>query len=148
MKQHIKSVLALTIISSVMALLLALTNAITAPIIKENENSAVGGALKEVLPEGENFVSVDLSKYELPETVEEAYSEDNGGYVFKLKTAGYGADLILMCGINGEGPLNNQNNPSCQSPEGGKPFGRARKGRGFGGRKNYASKVVGFPTPK
>lgn len=103
MKQHIKSVLALTIISSVMALLLALTNAITAPIIKENENSAVGGALKEVLPEGENFVSVDLSKYELPETVEEAYSEDNGGYVFKLKTAGYGADLILMCGINGEG---------------------------------------------
>lgn len=103
MKQHIKSVLALTVISSVMALLLALTNAITAPIIKENENSAVGGALKDVLPEGENFVSIDLSKYELPETVEEAYSEDNGGYVFKLKTAGYGADLILMCGINGEG---------------------------------------------
>ena len=103
MKQNVKSILSLTVISSVMALLLALTNAITAPIIKQNENSAVGDALKVVLPEGENFVSVDLAKYELPATVEEAYSEDNGGYVFKLKTAGYGADLILMCGIDSQG---------------------------------------------
>lgn len=103
MKQNIKSVLSLTVICSVMAVLLAVTNAITAPIIKEQENAAVGGALLEVLPDGKNFAPVDLSKYELPETVEEAYSEDNGGYVFKLKTVGYGADLIIMCGIDSEG---------------------------------------------
>ena len=94
MKQNIKSVLSLTVICSVMAVLLAVTNAITAPIIKEQENAAVGGALLEVLPDGKNFAPVDLSKYELPETVEEAYSEDNGGYVFKLKTTGYGAKAM------------------------------------------------------
>ena len=103
MKQNIKSVLSLTIICSVMAVLLAVTNWVTAPIIKEHENAAVGGALLEVLPDGKNFAPVDLTKYELPETVEEAYSEDNGGYVFKLKTSGYGADLIIMCGIDSKG---------------------------------------------
>lgn len=103
MKAHIKNILSLTIICAVVSLLLAVTNSITAPIIKEQENSAVGDSLKEVLPSGEGFETVDLSKYELPETVEEAYSEKNGGYVFKLKTAGYGSDLILMCGINKDG---------------------------------------------
>ncbi len=105
MKNHIKNVLSLTLICAVVSLLLAVTNSITAPIIKEQENSAVGESLKEVLPEGEGFEAVDLSKYELPETVEEAYSEKNGGYVFKLKTAGYGSDLIIMCGVDKDGTV-------------------------------------------
>ena len=96
MKNHIKNVLSLTIICAVVALLLALTNSITAPIIKEHENSAVSDALKNVLPNGEDFQTVDISKFTLPQTVEEAYSEKNGGYVIKLRTAGYGSDLILM----------------------------------------------------
>ena len=103
MKNHIKNVLSLTIICAVMALLLALTNSITAPIIKEQENAAVSDALKKVLPNGEDFQTVDISEFTLPETVEEAYSEKNGGYVIKLKTAGYGSDLILMCGIDKDG---------------------------------------------
>ena len=103
MKKHIKNVLSLTVICAVMALLLALTNSITAPIIKEQENAAVSDALKKVLPNGEDFQTVDISEFTLPETVEEAYSEKNGGYVIKLKTAGYGSDLILMCGINKDG---------------------------------------------
>ncbi len=103
MKNHIKTVLSLTVICAVVALLLALTNSITAPVIKEQENAAVNDSLKKVLPNGANFQTVDISKFELPLTVEEAYSEDNGGYVIKLKTAGYGSNLILMCGINKEG---------------------------------------------
>ncbi len=103
MKNQLKSVISLTAICAVAALLLALTNSVTAPIIKKQEANAVGEAFKTVLPEGEGFEAVDLSKYELPETVEEAYSEKNGGYVFKLRTAGYGSDLILMCGINKDG---------------------------------------------
>ncbi len=105
MKNHIKNVLSLTIICAVISLLLAVTNSITAPIIKQQESSAVNEGLIEVLPQGEGFEPVDLSKYELPETVEEAYSEKNGGYVFKLKTAGYGSDLILMCGIDKDGTV-------------------------------------------
>lgn len=103
MKNHIKNVLSLTIICAVVALLLALTNSITAPIIKEQENAAVSDALKKVLPNGEDFEMLDISEFTLPQTIEEAYSEKNGGYVFKLKTAGYGSDLILMCGVNKDG---------------------------------------------
>ena len=105
MKKQLKSVISLTTICAVVALLMALTNFITAPIIEEQEKNAVGEAFKTVLPEGEGFEAVDLSKYELPSTVEEAYSEKNGGYAFKLRTAGYGSDLVLMCGINNEGAV-------------------------------------------
>lgn len=105
MKKQLKSVISLTSICAVIALLLALTNSITAPIIAEQEKNAVGEAFKTVLPEGEGFEAVDLSKYELPSTVEEAYSEKNGGFAFKLRTAGYGSDLVLMCGINSEGAV-------------------------------------------
>ena len=103
MKNNIKTVLSLTVICAVVSLLLALTNSITAPIIKEQENSAVSEGLKKVLPGGEDFKTIDLASYKLPETVEEAYSEKNGGFVIKLKTSGYGSDLILMCGINKDG---------------------------------------------
>ncbi len=103
MKNHIKNVLSLTIICAVVSLLLALTNSITAPIIKQQENAAVGDAFKKVLPSGEDFQMVDISKFTLPQTVEEAYTEKNGGCVIKLRTAGYGSDLILMCGVNKEG---------------------------------------------
>ena len=105
MKKQLKSVISLTTICAVVALLMALTNFITAPISEEQEKNAVGEAFKTVLPEGEGFEAVDLSKYELPSTVEEAYSEKNGGYAFKLRTAGYGSDLVLMCGINNEGAV-------------------------------------------
>ena len=105
MKKQLKSVISLTTICAVVALLMALTNFITAPIIEEQEKNAVGEAFKTVLPEGEGFEAVDLSKYELPSTVEEAYSEKNGGFAFKLRTAGYGSDLVLMCGINNEGAV-------------------------------------------
>ena len=105
MKIQLKSVISLTAICAVVALLMALTNFIPAPKIEEQEKNAVGEAFKTVLPEGEGFEAVDLSKYELPSTVEEAYSEKNGGYAFKLRTAGYGSDLVLMCGINNEGAV-------------------------------------------
>ena len=105
MKKQLKSVISLTTICAVVALLMALTNFITAPIIEEQEKNAVGEEFKTVLPEGEGFEAVDLSKYELPSTVEEAYSEKNGGFAFKLRSAGYGSDLVLMCGINNEGAV-------------------------------------------
>ena len=105
MKQHLKTVLSLTIICAVVAVLLALTNSITAPIIAKQESSATQGALKEVLPSGEDFKEIDLSKYKFPATVIEAYSEKNGGCVFKLETTGYSSGLVIMCGISPDGTV-------------------------------------------
>lgn len=105
MKKYLKSIIALTAICGVVALLMAATNFITAPIIEKNESEAAFGALKVVLPDGEDFETVDLSAYTLPESVTEAYSEKNGGYVFKLEVAGYSAGMIILCGVDAEGKV-------------------------------------------
>lgn len=105
MKKYIKSVVALTVICGVVAILLALTNSITAPIIEKNASAAADEALLIVLPDGEEFTSVDLSAYDLPATVTEAFTEKNGGVVVKLTTTGYGSDMVIMVGIDGSGTV-------------------------------------------
>ncbi len=105
MKNQIKSIISLTVICAVVALLLSVTNSITAPKIKEQEDAAANQSLTEVLPEGNSFETVkDLNG--LPETVVEAYRETDGkGYVLKLVTSGYGAGLTIMCGVDSEGAV-------------------------------------------
>ena len=105
MKKHLKSIVSLTAICATIALLLSLTNYITAPIIQSRESDAVNQALKMVLPTGEDFEAIDLTKYELPETITEAFSEKNGGYVFKITTAGYSTGFVIMCGIDENGTV-------------------------------------------
>jgi electron transport complex protein RnfG len=103
MKQAVKSTLVLFLICAVMAVLLAVTNAITAPIIQKNMEAAANDALLVVMPEGKGFEKVDISTYTLPSTVTEVYREASGGYVITLKTAGYGSGLIIMCGVSADG---------------------------------------------
>ncbi len=105
MKAYIKSIVALTVISGVVAILLAVTNSITAPLIEKNNQAEANAALLVVMPEGEDFQSVDLSDYELPATVTEVFSEKNGGYVVKLTTSGYGANFVIMCGVSSAGEI-------------------------------------------
>lgn len=105
MKNYIKSVVALTVICSVIAVLLAITNSITAPIVEESIKRDTQKALAEVLPDGKNFEAIDYGSENLSPTIIEAYSEDNGGYVFKLQTKGYASGLTIMCGINKDGML-------------------------------------------
>ena len=103
MKQHIKSIISLTIIFAVVVVALAATNYVTAPIIEKNAGAAANEALLVVMPDGGDFTAVDLTQYSLPETVIEAFNASNGGSVVKLKTTGYGPDMIIMCGVNADG---------------------------------------------
>ncbi len=103
--KYFKSVIALTAICAVISILLAITNLITAPIIEENASAAANEALLVVYPDGGDFTQVDISTFELPATVTDAYSASNGGYVIKLLTSGYGANMVLMCGIDGAGTV-------------------------------------------
>lgn len=109
MLKNIKNICILVAICSVMAVLLALTNQITAPIIEERKNSAANEALKELFPNAKGFEMVDLSKYNnLPKSVAEAHRETSGqGYVLKMVfPSGYNpGDTILMCGINADGTV-------------------------------------------
>lgn len=101
--KHLKSIISLTSICAVMAILLALTNYVTAPIIEEQKSAAANEALLIVYPNGEDFEAVDLTQNELPETIIEGYKETSGGYVFKMSTTGYGSGLVIMCGIDKDG---------------------------------------------
>ena len=105
MKKSVTSTLVLFAICAVMAILLALTNSITAPIIQKNQDAAANEALLEVMPNGENFEKMDLSSYELPATVTEVYKEAKGGYVVTLTTTGYGSGLVIMCGVSADGTV-------------------------------------------
>ena len=105
MKKSVVSTLVLVCICAVMAVLLAITNSITAPIIKENEDKAANAALLEVMPEGEGFEQMDLSGFELPATVTEVYKETKGGYVVKMTTTGYSSGMVIMCGVNPDGTI-------------------------------------------
>ena len=104
MKQYLKNLAVFVCICSVITLLLATTNFITAPIIAKNQSASANKALLEVMPNGKGFENVDLSAYTLPSSVTEAYKETDGaGYVFKLVTSGYGSDMVIMCGVDSSG---------------------------------------------
>ncbi len=103
--KHIKSVVVLVVICAVVAVMLAITNVITAPIIEENENAAAMEALSEVMPSGKDFQKIDISAYSLPASVTEAYSEAGGGYVVRLTVTGYGSGMNIMCGVNADGTI-------------------------------------------
>ena len=105
MKKSVTSTVVLVAICAIMAILLALTNAITAPIIQKNQEAAANEALRVVMPEGEGFEKMDISSYTLPETVTEVYKEAKGGYVVTLTTAGYGSGFVIMCGVSADGTV-------------------------------------------
>ncbi|MBR5871395.1 MAG: FMN-binding protein [Clostridia bacterium] len=105
MKKSIKSIVVLVSICAVVSVVLALTNAVTAPIIEKNEALAANAALLEVLPEGQSFEIADISSYTLPATVTEVYAAVNGGHVVRLNTTGYASGMVLMCGINPDGTV-------------------------------------------
>ncbi len=105
MKKSIKNISVLVCICAVVAVLLAITNAITAPIIAENEKASANKALLQVMPDGKSFEKVDAAAYSLPSTVSEVFRAENGGYVFKLNTVGYSSGFVIMCGVNADGTV-------------------------------------------
>ena len=105
MKKQMKSIVALFSICAVIAILLAATNVITAPTIKKNEDEAATKAMLEVLPNGEDFKSIDISNFNLPSSVKEVYCEKNGGYIFKMATTGFSSGMVILCGVNPNGTV-------------------------------------------
>lgn len=104
MKTNLKNLAVFVSICVAITVLLAVTNTITAPIIKENQNASANQALLQVMSEGKGFEAVDISTYTLPATVTEVHKETSGlGYVVKLITAGYGSDMVIMCGVKTDG---------------------------------------------
>ena len=105
MSKSVKSIVTLVAICAVVTVVLALTNAITAPIIEANDAKAANAALLEVLPDGGSFTLADTAALTLPATVSEVYTAENGGTVVRLSTTGYASGMALMVGINPDGTV-------------------------------------------
>lgn len=105
MKKSMQNIFVLVCICAVVSVILAVTNAITAPAIEANEKAKAVKALLEVMPDGVSFEPIDLDGQKMPSTVKEAYLAENGGYVFKLMTTGYAPGMVIMCGVRTDGTV-------------------------------------------
>lgn len=105
-RTFLRPILVLTVICLVTSVLLALTNAVTAPIIAATEDATAEAAKREVLPDADRFEVVTVSG--LPGSITEVDRAVNGcGYVFLITGNGYGGKdtLHLICGINSDGAI-------------------------------------------
>lgn len=129
MKNNIKSIVVLTAICSVIAVAMGVVNLVTYPIIEKNEAAIANQSLVVVMPNGEGFEKIDITKYQLPDSVTDVYSEKSGGYVIQCVTSGYASGLTVMCGIDKDGVVTGA---TCIS-----------SGETLGVEKDYGTKTVG-----
>ena len=104
MKSSVKSVVVLSAICVVIAVILAFTNKITLPVIEANKASAETEALAVVMPDNDGFEEVALT--DTSTAVQKLYKEKSGkGYVAVLSTKSqYSQDnmgIIVAIGTDG-----------------------------------------------
>lgn len=113
MKETVKLGLTLFVITAISALILSLSNGVTAPIIEEAAKNKEALAKAEILDGADEFEELDQAKFEelkkaLPELEEVNLGKANGqevGYTFKAKTIGYKGDIEFLLGISNEGEI-------------------------------------------
>jgi len=107
-KEYAKCVVVLTIICLVVAVLMAVTNSFTAPVIAENKEKAIQASLQKVVPGG-TFEEITLPENS-PETVSAFYRETTGkGYVAVLATTSQysNGDMGITAAIDEDGNILN-----------------------------------------
>ena len=87
MKETLKPIFVLTGICLSVAVLLAATNGITAPIIAANAEATAQQTRLELLPEADNFEVVPV---EAEGVTEAARAENGAGWVITAQAQGYG----------------------------------------------------------
>ncbi|WP_100065096.1 FMN-binding protein [Miniphocaeibacter massiliensis] len=117
MKNAIVLAVKLFVITAIAAVLLALVNGVTSPVIEERAKKEYADSLKVVFEGADSFKSIgdmDVDTKEELEKIKEAntniddivfaYSgEDIIGYVFKtIGKGGYGGDITFVIGVNKE----------------------------------------------
>lgn len=99
----------LAIICTVAALVLALVNAVTAPVIAQNRQEALDAALQQIVGDAEvgDRIPVDAQDSEI---VRAYYPVGTSGppatrYVVELLGSGYGGEMQLLAGIAADGEV-------------------------------------------
>ncbi len=113
MKSTVRLVLTLFLITAISALILSLSNKVTAPVIAEADKLKEDKARMELLPEGETFEILEediISKLkESDSNIVDCFKGlKNGetiGYIIKSTTNGYGGSIEFLIGIKEDGKL-------------------------------------------
>lgn len=108
MNETIKLGLVLLIVTAVAGGVLAGVNSVTYPVIAERERQESFGALLEIFTEADDFLPIDESLLAeitssnsfVTEVMEAKKGEETIGYAMKVKTGGYGGDIIIQLGVN------------------------------------------------
>ncbi len=97
----------LPILCVVTALLLAVTNAVTKPLIDEASVATQNAIRQEVLPQADGFEALEVSETQSTELgIVDAYIATNDtGAVIQTTIQGYGGPILLMTGIDSEGTV-------------------------------------------
>lgn len=138
MKETVSLAARLFIITAVAALLLAVVNGYTSPIIAERESMEYQEALKVAFEEAEEFERIDEGKLnkikqENDNIDDISIAKKDGkeiGYVVKvIGTGGYGGDIIFVVGVEKENMsivgydiLSSKETPGFGSKVGEEPF--------------------------
>ena len=104
-KNKILPTVVLSAICIVVALLLAVANMVTSPIIENAQREKEAKVIRQVYPDGESFESVSLEKNKLPASITEAYAANDGGFVFKAAVKGYKDGLVILVGVSADGKI-------------------------------------------
>ncbi len=111
MSKTIKVVGTLFVICIVAAACLALTNQVTAPIIKNRDIQANNELRQMVLPEAKEFKQIDAKGFKADKggLTQEVYEGSNGGkvvgYTIKTQPSGYGGKFDMIIGISKDGKI-------------------------------------------
>ena len=106
MKDILKLGVTLFAICAVAALVLGVTNNITAPVIEERNIQASNEARKIVLPEADEFKELDGMNSDIVLEVYEGIKDGQViGYTIKTSSKGYGGAIELMVGISKDGKI-------------------------------------------
>ncbi len=107
-KEILIPTVSLFIICSIVTLLLAVTNSITAPKIAQLQIETENKTKAAVLSEAASFSESKTVAYNGAEyTYYEGYDNDKNivGYVFTTSAKGYGGDIVTMVGIKADGTV-------------------------------------------
>ena len=108
-KDIFKTGIFLLVVASISGVLLAFTEGITSPIIKENQLKAELEAQRYVLPSNQYSDEISSEKNGLKAIYRVGFDEQGNvtGAVFKVSPKGFGGNINTMVGINKEGKVIN-----------------------------------------
>ena len=100
--EFVRLSITLFLIAGIMALLVALVNNITAPVISQQNYQKTTEALQAVLPEADEFVAVYYPVKSVNDvSIKNVYRTKNDvGYCVKVAPRGYGGEIEMIVGFD------------------------------------------------